>query len=64
MHTKAYKNAEENILSLTQAITVIKDLQGPGIGPTIKTKLQEYIDTGKIKVLEENKSPPEISMLL
>ena len=61
MRAKAYKTAEESILSMTQDIHSIDNLNNqPGIGPTIKTKLQEYLDTGKIKVLEEHENRPEV----
>ena len=63
MRAKAYKTAEESILSITEDIYSVKDLANqPGIGPTIKAKLQEYLDTGKIKALEEYENKPEIKL--
>jgi len=63
MRAKAYKTAEESILSMTEDIRSVQDLANqPGIGPTIKTKLQEYLDTGKIKALEEYENKPEIKL--
>ena len=63
MRAKAYKKAEESILSMTEDIHSIKDLANqPGIGPTIRAKLQEYLDTGKIKALEEYENKPEIRL--
>jgi NAD-dependent DNA ligase/DNA polymerase/3'-5' exonuclease PolX len=63
MRAKAYKTAEESILSMTEDIRSVQDLANqPGIGPTIKTKLQEYLETGKIKALEEYENKPEIKL--
>ena len=60
MRAKAYKSAEEAILATTEEINSVKDLENKsGIGPTIKTKLQEYLDTGKIRILEEYDNRPE-----
>lgn len=61
MRAKAYKTAEESILTITKNINSIDDLkEHPGIGPTIRSKLQEYIDTGKISVLEREENRPEV----
>lgn len=63
MRAKAYKTAEDSILSMTEDIHSVKDLANqPGIGPTIRAKLQEYLDTGKIKALEEYENKPEIRL--
>jgi NAD-dependent DNA ligase len=60
MRSRAYKRAEETILSTTEDINSVKDLENkPGIGQTTLNKLQEYLDTGKIKVLEEYENQPE-----
>ena len=61
MRSKAYKKAEETILGMTTEIRNIKDLDDkPGIGPTIKQKLQEYLETGKISALEKAENKPEV----
>ena len=61
MRAKAYKTAEESILSIKKDILTIDELKDqPGIGHTIRTKLQEYIDTGKISVLEKEENRPEV----
>jgi len=61
MRAKAYKKAEETILGMTTEIKNIKDLDGkPGIGETIKQKLQEYLETGKIEALEKAENKPEV----
>ena len=63
MRAKAYKTAEDSILSMTEDIHSVKDLANqPGIGPTIRAKLQEYLDTGKIRALEEYENKPEIRL--
>jgi NAD-dependent DNA ligase len=61
MRAKAYKTAEETILGMTTEIRDIKDLDNkPGIGSTIKQKLQEYLETGKIAALEKAENKPEV----
>jgi DNA ligase (NAD+) len=61
IRSNAYKKAEESILSITKDIYSVNDVNGQkGIGDTIKRKLQEYLDTGKIKVLEEYENSPEV----
>ena len=60
MKAKAYKAAEEVILAFPSSIKSIKDIDEVSkIGPSIKQKLQEYLETGKIKVLEEYENRPE-----
>jgi len=60
MKARAYKKAEETILAFTTEIRSIDDIKGkPGIGTAIMNKLQEYIDTGKIRVLDEEENKPE-----
>ena len=61
MKSRAYKKAEETILGMTTEIKSIKDIKGkPGIGVAIINKLQEYLDTGRINVLEREENKPEI----
>jgi len=56
---RAYHNAAESIMLYQKPITDIKQLQGlPGIGKTIMTKFNEYISTGKLKILELAKGDP------
>ena len=60
MKSRAYKKAEETILGMTTEIKSIDDIKGkPGIGSAITNKLQEYLDTGKINVLEREENKPE-----
>jgi DNA ligase (NAD+) len=56
---KAYKQAEETIMNFPGDLTNIEQLKGlKGIGKTIESKLDEYIKTGKIKVLERERANP------
>ncbi|NBV28848.1 hypothetical protein EBS02_07525, partial [bacterium] len=60
MKARAYKNAEETILGFTIEIKSIEDIKGkPAIGPAIISKMKEYMDTGKIRLLEEAENQPE-----
>jgi DNA polymerase/3'-5' exonuclease PolX len=57
---KAYKKAQESITSCKKNITCIEDVNGlPGIGPSIIQKLKEYMDSGNLKILEDEKIKPE-----
>jgi DNA ligase (NAD+) len=56
---KAYQKAQETIMAYPDDILSPNDLKGkPGIGPTIMEKLNEYVETGTLKVLEREKSNP------
>ena len=60
MKARAYKKGEETILGFTTEIKSVGDIKGkPGIGEAITKKLQEYLDTGKIKVLDDEENKPE-----
>jgi len=57
---RAYKKAEETIMSFTVDIVDVKQLKGkPGIGETIMSKLLEYVETGTLRLLEREKNNPE-----
>jgi len=57
--SRAYKKAQETIMSYTGDITNPNQLKGlPGIGETIIEKLNEYVNTGTIKLLEREKNNP------
>ncbi len=57
--SRAYKKAEEAIIKFPDDINTISQLKDiPGIGTTILTKLEEYIKTGKVSVLERERSDP------
>jgi len=56
---RAYSKAKESIILFKNPITDVKQLKGQkGIGNTILTKLQEFVDTGTLSVLEKAKSNP------
>jgi DNA ligase (NAD+) len=58
--SRAYKTAQETIMSFTTDITDINELKGkPGIGETIMTKFKEYMETGTLELLEREKENPE-----
>ena len=56
---RAYQKAQETIMAYPKDILSPDDLKGlPGIGPTIMEKLNEYVTTGTLKVLEREKANP------
>ena len=58
--SRAYKKAEETVRGTREDIIEVSQLKGkPGIGATILEKLQEYMNTGTLKLLEREKGKPE-----
>jgi len=56
---RAYQKAQETIMSYPNDILSPNDLKGkPGIGETIMDKLNEYVQTGTLKILEREKNNP------
>ena len=56
---KAYRSASESIINYENDIYSPDDLSDtPKIGPTIISKLNEYVETGKIKLLEDERKNP------
>jgi DNA ligase (NAD+) len=56
---KAYQKAQDTILKFPNSIVSVQQLEGlPGIGPTIMDKLKEYIETGTLRILEQEKTNP------
>ena len=56
---RAYQKAQETIMSYTEDILSVEQLKGkPGIGATILEKLNEYVNTGTLKILEREKNNP------
>lgn len=56
---RAYQKAQETIMAYPNDILSPADLKGkPGIGSTIMEKLEEYVNTGTLKVLEREKANP------
>ena len=53
---RAYTKAKEKLILYKKPITDVNELKGiKGIGNTILNKLQEYVDTGTLQVLEKAK---------
>ena len=56
---RAYQKAQETIMAYPGEILSPNDLKGkPGIGETIMDKLNEYVQTGTLKILEREKNNP------
>jgi NAD-dependent DNA ligase len=56
---KAYSKAKETLMSCSFDITSTSQLKGkPGIGETIMSKLNEYVETGTLSILERDKNNP------
>ena len=56
---RAYQKAQESIMSFQDDILSPDQLKGlPGIGSTIMEKLNEYMATGTLKVIEREKNNP------
>ena len=56
---RAYTKAKEKLILYKNPITEVNQLKDiKGIGNTILNKLQEYVDTGKLQVLEKAKDNP------
>ena len=56
---RAYQKAQETIMAYPDDILSPNDLKGkPGIGETIMEKLNEYVQTGSLKILEREKNNP------
>ena len=56
---RAYQKAQETIMSMNEDIVNIDQLKGkPNIGSTIMEKLDEFVKTGTLKVIEREKNNP------
>jgi DNA ligase (NAD+) len=56
---RAYQKAQETLMAYPNDITNVEQLKGkPGIGSTILEKLNEYVNTGTLKILEREKNNP------
>ena len=60
MKARAYQKAEEYILGLSTELTSVDELRGkPGFGPTILGKIDEYLKTGTLGIIERERAKPE-----
>lgn len=56
---RAYQKAQETIMAYPDNISSPSQLKGlPGIGSTIMDKLDEYVQTGTLRILEREKNNP------
>jgi DNA ligase (NAD+) len=56
---RAYQRAQESIMTYSNDIISVEQLKDlPGIGSTIMDKLKEYVETGTLRVLEQDKTNP------
>jgi NAD-dependent DNA ligase len=56
---RAYQKAQETLMSYPDDIINVEQLKGkPGIGSTILEKLNEFVNTGTLKILEREKNNP------
>ena len=57
--SKAYKKAQELIMEITEDLKSVEQLDNiDGIGSSIKNKFKEFLETGTLKTLEEEKNNP------
>ena len=56
---KSYQKAQEAIMSFPDDITSVKQISGlPGIGQTISGSLNEFVETGTLRIIEKEKTNP------
>mgnify|MGYP001099862671 FL=1 len=61
MKSRAYEKARDSIILYDDDITEISQLKGiPNVGKSTIGKLKEWLETGKVEVLEKAKNDPEI----
>jgi DNA ligase (NAD+) len=60
IRSRAYTKAGDTIRNITEDITSVSQLEGkPNIGPMIKEKFTEYLETGTLRLFEREKDKPE-----
>ena len=60
IRSRAYTKAADTIRNITDDITSVSQLEGkPNIGPMIKDKFTEYLETGTLRIFEREKDKPE-----
>jgi len=59
IRARVYSRAEETLLGFHKEINHVNDVQEiPGIGPQITNKIKEYLDHGKISLIEREENKP------
>ena len=59
IRSRIYSRAQDTVLSMNEDITAVDQMKGrPHIGPTILSKMEEYVKTGTLTVLEKEKNNP------
>ena len=59
IRSRVYSRAEEIILGFPRPITDSNDVKGiPGIGSQIREKIKEYLETGKLQIIEREENKP------
>jgi len=60
IRSRAYTKAADTIRNISEDITSVLQLEGkPNIGPMIKEKFTEYLETGTLRLFEREKDKPE-----
>jgi NAD-dependent DNA ligase len=60
IRSRAYTKAADTMRTITEDITSVSQLEGkPNIGPMIKEKFTEYLETGTLRIFEREKDKPE-----
>jgi DNA ligase (NAD+) len=60
IRSRAYTKAGDTIRNITEDITNVSQLEGkPNIGPTIRDKFTEYLESGTLQLFEREKDKPE-----
>ena len=59
IRSRIYSRAQDTVLSINEDITEVDQMKGrPHIGPTILSKMEEYVKTGTLTEFEKEKNNP------
>ena len=59
IRSRIYSRAQDTVLSINEDITEVDQMKGrPHIGPTILSKMEEYVKTGILSEFEKEKNNP------
>ena len=60
MKSRIYTRAADTVMTIEEDITSVDQLKGRShIGPVILAKLRDYMETGTLRIFEEEKGKPE-----